>query len=289
MGLLSRFNSATSCSRASIFGLLLLFPFVVWPRRRRSRSVAGGVIDETGERASRASPARCSSSSSLRSLALRASGADAFEPGAARMLFFRRRSRRPVTPPHRHRFRRFRAPARPIPCPRGPALEASSVASLPSSFTSSNATRQRPGRLENSCCKRSMAFGFTSRRSKRTRSKLGGAVGDLIEHRASEPSDACPHLQRRCGLSPEVAWRFQNRLELLKRFRENKRLDHARAVLQRENGPAGAAAGAHRARLDDDSRHNNVLVIPAASIDESSRAFSSFSRPAYLSSGWPEM
>src|ERR1700683_2380020 len=66
------------------------------------------------------------------------------------------------------------------------ALPVSIVASVPSEFTKSNATRQRPGLLEKSSFNDSSALGSTDPRSTRTRSRLGARSVIWSRRRASE-------------------------------------------------------------------------------------------------------
>ena len=58
--------------------------------------------------------------------------------------------------------------------------------------------------------------------------------------------------------------RFEDGLKFRERFGKRQRFDDAGAILQREDGPAGAAAGTHRADLHDDAGDDDVFVVLAA-------------------------
>ena len=121
-----------------------------------------------------------------------------------------------IAPPRRNRCRRSRAPVRQVRDPPVPRCPRQSSLRVPSSWTSSNEIRQRPGRLANSSCNWLMMVVSIALRLTRTRSRLGAPVpsarlrsrpGHAPDRAAARPtrSRACPRPRPRCGLSPAAA------------------------------------------------------------------------------------
>src|SRR5579863_1399631 len=101
--------------------------------------------------------------------------------------------------------------------------------------------------------------------AKDARTVRGGLLGDAFERARIGDDQPRPNIfhrnarlhQQRCGC-------LQDGLEFLKRFGKNQSLDHAGAVLKREDRPAAALPRAHGPRLDDDAGNREVFAIAPA-------------------------